>query len=118
VLEFGFSLPGELKLRGYSGTKWILKEAFRHLLPPEIYGRGKMGFGVPLGPWFRGELKEFWAGHCLSQKAVGRGYFKSDALYRLWDEHQSGRADHGYKLWALLMLELWHNRYADDYKVG
>ncbi|HNW42950.1 MAG TPA: asparagine synthase (glutamine-hydrolyzing) [Elusimicrobiales bacterium] len=118
VLEFGFRLPGNLKLKGLGGTKWILKETFKDMLPPEIYRRGKMGFGVPLGPWFRGELKEYWAGLCLSQKALARGYFKNEELMRLWDEHQGGRRDHGYKLWALMMLELWHRQFADDYKVG
>ncbi|OGS10419.1 MAG: asparagine synthase (glutamine-hydrolyzing) [Elusimicrobia bacterium RIFOXYA2_FULL_58_8] len=118
VLEFGFSLPGNLKLKGLSGTKWILKETFKDMLPPDIYRRGKMGFGVPLGPWFRGELKDYWAGVCLSHKALRRGYFKSEELFRLWDEHQGGRLDHGYKLWALMMLELWHRQFADDYKVG
>ena len=117
VLEFGFRLPGDLKLKGLGGTKWILKETFKDMLPPDIYKRGKMGFGVPLGPWFRGELKAYWAGTCLSQKALGRGYFKDEELFRLWDEHQGGKRDHGYKLWALLMLELWHRQFADDYKV-
>jgi asparagine synthase (glutamine-hydrolysing) len=118
VLEFAFSLPGRLKLKGLSGTKWILKETFKDMLPPEIYRRGKMGFGVPLGPWFRGELKGYWQETCLSQKALGRGYFRPEALFKLWDEHQQGRRDHGYKLWALLMLELWHRQYADGFRLG
>ena len=117
VLEFAFRLPGNLKLKGFGGTKWILKETFRDMLPPEIYRRGKMGFGIPLGIWFRGELKDYWAGACLSKKALGRGYFRPEALFRLWDEHQRGTRDHGYKLWALLMLELWHRQYADDFKI-
>ncbi len=117
VLEFAFRLPGKLKLKGLKGTKWILKEAFKDMLPPDIYSRGKMGFGIPLGIWFRGELKDYWAGACLSQKSLGRGYFKPEELFRLWDEHQQGRRDHGYKLWALLMLELWHRQYADDFKL-
>ncbi len=114
VLEFAYRLPGNMKLRGLRGTKWILKEAFREMLPPDIYGRGKMGFGVPLGPWFRGELKAYWEDVCLSPAALARGYFRPEALRRLWDEHQGGRRDHGYKLWALLMLELWHRQYAPD----
>jgi len=117
LLEFAFRLPGDLKLKGLGGTKWLLRETFRDMLPAAIYGRGKMGFGVPLGQWFRGELKEYWVAACLSQKALGRGYFKNEGLYRLWDEHQGGRRDHGYKLWALLMLELWHRQYADDFKL-
>ncbi|HBB67060.1 MAG TPA: hypothetical protein DCZ93_07135 [Elusimicrobia bacterium] len=76
-----------------------------------------MGFGIPVGLWFRGELKAYWAGTCLSEKSLGRGYFKPEELFRLWDEHQNGRKDHGYKLWALLMLELWHRQYADGFKL-
>lgn len=117
VLEFAFSLPGELKLKGFNKTKWLLRETFRDMLPPDIYSRGKMGFGIPLGIWFRGELKNYWAETCLSQKALGRGYFRPEALFRLWDEHQQGTRDHGYKLWALLMLELWHRQYFDEFRL-
>ena len=117
VIEFAWSLPGSLKLKGLSGTKWILKETFKEMLPKEIYKRGKMGFGIPLGPWFRGELKDYWAGVCLSEKALGRGYFNRDRLFRLWDEHQRGARDHGYRLWALLMLELWHKEFAPEFKI-
>ena len=118
VIEFAYRLPSGLKLKGVNGTKWILKETFKDMLPKQIYNRGKMGFGIPLGPWFRGELKDHWAGTCLSAKALGRGYFNKEHLFRLWDEHQSGARDHGYKLWALLMLELWHKEFADDFKLS
>jgi asparagine synthase (glutamine-hydrolysing) len=67
-----------------------------------------MGFGIPLGAWFRGPLKSFWADHVLGSRALARGYFQEPALRRLWQEHQSQQRDHGYRLWALLMLELWH----------
>ena len=117
VIEFAYRLPSHLKLKGINGTKWILKETFKDMLPRRIYKRGKMGFGIPLGPWFRGELKDYWAGTCLSSKALGRGYFNREHIVRLWDEHQSGARDHGYKLWALLMLELWHKEFAPDFKI-
>ncbi len=117
VMEFAFALPENMKLRGYGGTKWILKEAFKDMLPPKIYRRGKMGFGIPLGAWFRGELKGFWADACLSGKALGRGYFNPEAVRGLWDEHQRGARDHGYRLWALLMLELWHRQFADGFRL-
>jgi len=107
-VELAFRLPGEWKLKGLRGHKWIMKEAFKDLLPDSIRKRGKMGFGIPLGPWFRGPLKGFWQDHVLSRAALERGYFNETALRRLWEEHQTGRRDHGYRLWALLMLELWH----------
>ncbi len=107
-IELVYNLPGSWKLKGLRGQKWLLKEAFRDRLPETIYKRGKMGFGIPLGSWFRGPLKGFWEDRVLSGKALGRGYFREEALRRIWNEHQSGGRDHGYRLWALLMLELWH----------
>jgi asparagine synthase (glutamine-hydrolysing) len=72
-----------------------------------------MGFGIPLGAWFRGGLKDFWEENVLSSKALARGYFNEATLRGLWSEHQSGKRDNGYRLWALLMLELFH-RHADE----
>jgi len=117
VMEFAFRLPGNLKLRCLNKTKWILKETFKGMLPKSICSRGKQGFGIPLGPWFKGELKDYWFSTCLSEKALNRGYFKKEVLFKIWDEHQKGDRDHGYRLWALLMLELWHNAYLDDFKL-
>lgn len=107
-VEFVFQLPGRWKLKGWTGGKWIFKEAFKDLLPPSIARRGKMGFGVPLGPWFRGPLRGLFEDTALSPEAAGRGYFRPEGVRALWAEHQTGRRDHGYKLWALLMLEMWH----------
>ena len=112
-VETAFRMPGHWKLRGLRGHKYIMKEAFKDLLPSEILTRPKMGFGIPLGVWFRGALKGFWEEHVLSPKALARGYFREEALRGLWAEHQSGRRDNGYRLWSLLMLELFH-RHADE----
>lgn len=109
--EFVFRLPGAWKLKGMSGLKWIFKETFKDLLPPAIRSRGKMGFGIPLGPWFRkGALRDLFQETVLSPQALQRGLFREEALRALFEEHQTGRRDHGYKLWALLMLELWHRQ--------
>ena len=112
-VELAYRMPGNWKLKGLRGHKWIFKEAFKDLLPAEILSRPKMGFGIPLGAWFRGPLKDYWADHVLSREALGRGYFTENGLRELWDAHQGGRRDNGYRLWALLMLELWHRHAAD-----
>jgi asparagine synthase (glutamine-hydrolysing) len=65
--------------------------------------RGKTGFGVPLGRWFRSDLRE----PARDLLAHDRGWFRPETVRRLLDEHESGRADHGHRLWCLLMLELW-----------
>jgi asparagine synthase (glutamine-hydrolysing) len=109
VVELGLSLPEELKLRGRSG-KLALREAFADLLPPQVAARGKTGFGVPLERWFREDLREL-AGDLL---LTDRGTFRRSEVERLLREHQDGRADHGHRLWCLLMLELWQRSYVDS----
>jgi asparagine synthase (glutamine-hydrolysing) len=118
LVEMVFRMPGAWKLKGVRGMKWIFKEAMKPYLPPSIYRRGKMGFGIPLGPWFRGRLKEYWRDHVLGADALSRGYFEKAVLQRYFDEHQSGKRDHGYRMWALLMLELWHQQCAPGSRVA
>jgi asparagine synthase (glutamine-hydrolysing) len=112
VMEFAASLPAGYKLRGLT-TKYLLKRALRGLVPDTILTRRKMGFGVPLGHWFRNQLKGFLEAHILSERAVARGYFKREAVRHLVDQHASGRRDYAHQLWTLLMLELWHREFVD-----
>lgn len=116
LVEFAFQLPSRYKIKGFK-TKYILKEAFSDLLPKEIKRRGKMGFGIPLGPWFRNELKKTFEENCIKDSFITRGYFKKEELLRLWEEHQRFKKDNGYKLWTILILELWHKIYLDDFKL-
>jgi asparagine synthase (glutamine-hydrolysing) len=113
VVELATSIPSRLKLKGWGG-KYILKKAFKDLLPKEILARGKMGFGVPIAEWFRGELKDFVKEVLLSSRACARGYFREEAVRALIQQHIDGQFDHGYRLWALLNLELWHDRFIDQ----
>jgi asparagine synthase (glutamine-hydrolysing) len=116
VVELAGKIPIDRKLRltrrGLEG-KLILKDTFGHLLPRPILTRRKMGFGVPIASWFRGELKELLHDVLLSRTALERGYFNPKQLEQLVNEHTSGVRDHGYPLWSLLMLELWHRRFVD-----
>jgi asparagine synthase (glutamine-hydrolysing) len=112
LLEFAAKLPAAYKLRRFT-TKFLLKRALRGILPPENLARGKMGFGVPIGAWLRGELRAFLEGALLSERAIRRGYFKPDAVRRLYEQHQSGKRNWGPQLWTLLMLELWHQQFVD-----
>jgi asparagine synthase (glutamine-hydrolysing) len=102
VLELGLALPSSLKMRGLTG-KIALRRAFADDLPPQVARRGKTGFGVPLARWFRDDLREL----AREALATDRGWFRPSEVARLLDEHESGRADHGHRLWCLLMLELW-----------
>jgi asparagine synthase (glutamine-hydrolysing) len=105
LIEYVSRLPASY-LRRATQTKRILRSAFRDLLPAEIRRRGKMGFAVPLGSWFRGELKSFLYDH-LTRHAKISEYLDEAAVQLLVDQHSSGYADHGQKLWLLLTLEVW-----------
>ncbi len=107
LIEFAARIPSQYKVK-WGSTKWILKEALKDFLPKEILHRKKKGFGIPLARWFRGPLKEFLRETILSGAAKQRGYFKMAEVERLIQEHESGKRDHGYRLWSLLMFELWH----------
>jgi asparagine synthase (glutamine-hydrolysing) len=106
LVELAASLPRKWKLRGRRG-KWILRRAFGDLLPREVWTRRKMGFGVPLDRWFRRELKEMTHDTLVATDAHSREFFRPDVVSRLLEEHESGTFDHSYRLWALLVLELW-----------
>jgi asparagine synthase (glutamine-hydrolysing) len=102
VVALGLALPDSLKVRGRVG-KIALRRAFAPDLPSDVARRGKTGFGVPLGRWFRDDLRDF----ARDALASDRGWFRADAVRGLLGEHEAGRADHGHRLWCLLMLELW-----------
>ena len=112
IMEFAASLPHQLKLHGWQ-TKYFLKKAFQGLLPREILGRPKMGFGVPLDNWFRKELREMAYDILLSRRAIERGYFRPETIRHLLDTHCHRKADHSYRIWALLILEMWHLEFMD-----
>lgn len=112
VIEFANSLPEKFKVRGTT-TKYLLKRMLKPILPPEVLNRRKMGFGVPIGHWFRGKLEPFLRETLLSEKALNRGLFKPDAVKQLVELHTRGERDYAHKLWTLLMLELWFRRFID-----
>jgi len=112
LMEFAASLPANFKVRGLV-KKFILKEAIKGLIPHENVYRRKMGFGVPIGGWLRTDLKGFLCETLLSGRSLGRGYFNQEVIKDMVNRHVEGRADLAYKLWALLMLELWHRRFID-----
>jgi asparagine synthase (glutamine-hydrolysing) len=88
-------------------TKIILREAFDDLIPQEIQRRGKMGFGVPFGLWFRGALRDVLHDHLLSPRASYRDYLSSSYVHQLVRRHDEGEADLGLPLWTLLSFEIW-----------
>ncbi|MFQ5807651.1 MAG: asparagine synthase (glutamine-hydrolyzing) [Phycisphaerae bacterium] len=110
LVEFALSLPSAWRL-GRGGTKRILKDCARHFLPPEVLTRAKMGFGVPVGEWFRDELRDLLRERLTEAGSLCRRVFRPDWLRSVLNAHLSGRANYEHPLWALLMLELWRQRW-------
>lgn len=113
VMSLAASLPPELKVHRLE-KKVILREALRGWLPNEILDRPKRGFGVPLVHWLRVELREWSREILLDGVATGRGYFRTAAVQEMLDRHADGRDDCSMRIWALLMLELWHREFVDS----
>lgn len=105
LMELCAQLPDQVKRRGSRG-KLALKRAVEPLLPPGILDRPKHGFGLPIGEWFRGELRPLVDDALRSGSRLERR-LRPGVLARLLDEHQAGRIDRGHQLWTLLTLELW-----------
>ena len=95
-----------MKLRGMT-TKVVLRQAFRDLLPPAVARRGKMGFGVPLGTWFRGGLKDYVRDLLLDSSARYNTFLSAPYVRELVRRHQAGEANAGLQLWTVLCFELW-----------
>lgn len=112
VIEFAASLPENLKMRRFE-TKSLLKKVAARLVPREVIYRRKMGFGVPVGNWFRGEMKDFVRGVLLSEKSLNRGIVKREMMEKYVNEHTNAERDHAFQIWTLLMLELWFQRFID-----
>ena len=112
VIEFAASLPEKYKLRRLT-TKYLLKQMLRKLLPAENLDRRKMGFGVPIGHWLRGKLQPLLRETLLAEASLKRGLFKPEAVKHLVELHTRGERDFSPKLWTLLMLELWFQRFID-----
>ncbi len=112
LVDFVARLPVELKLRGFT-TKRILRESMKHVLPPEILARPKMGFPVPLGSWLRGQWRGIVTELVLGERARRRGIFDPAVVRRLVDDHVTGRDEHTDRLWTLMNMELWQRRFID-----
>ena len=114
VVELAAAMPLDRKITLRSGrSKVVLKQAFAEFLPPAIKTRSKMGFGVPISRWFRDELKNELSEVLLDPVCLNRGLFRPAAIEKLIADHAQGKREHSFRLWALLVLELWFRSHLD-----
>jgi asparagine synthase (glutamine-hydrolysing) len=112
LMQLAASIPASLKIRR-AEKKWILREAMRGWLPDDILDRPKQGFSVPLSSWLRTDLRSWAREILLDRETIARGYFEPRAVRALLDRHAAGADDDAKRIWALVMLELWHREFID-----
>jgi asparagine synthase (glutamine-hydrolysing) len=111
VVEFSWRLPRNTMVRNNT-TKWILRQVLYRHVPRALIERPKMGFGVPLGEWLRGPLRD-WAETLLDEKRLREaGLLEPGVVRRFWREHLEGGSNWQHLLWNVLMLEAWRERWA------
>lgn len=107
VVEFAWKLPMKCKLNAHTG-KWLLRKVLSRYLPGNLTSRPKMGFGVPVGDWLRGPLRE-WGEDLLSEARLeGDGFFHVAPIRQKWCEHQRGTRNWQQHLWIVLMFQAWY----------
>ncbi len=114
LVELGFSLPPDEKIRA-GRTKDVLRRAFADLLPPPVRDRrDKLGFVTPERDWMRaGPLSDLAAATFASRSFSERGLVDAAAANRRLERHRRGEVDAGMELWRALNLELWAREFLD-----
>jgi asparagine synthase (glutamine-hydrolysing) len=112
LVECAATVPSELKIRGYSKTKYIEKSVLAGIIPDQILNRhDKLGHSIPFKNWLRDDLTvKGFVQNILSDSSVKRrGLFNAETIRTMWDNHQTGRQNNSHRLWMLTVLELWLN---------
>ena len=110
VVEFTAGLPEHFKYRNGTG-KYLLKKLLAKYLPVRLFERPKMGFGVPIDHWLRYELKDLLLDYLSAERLKKEGLFNSKFVEKKIKEHLCGQVNHQYRLWPLLMWEMWRERW-------
>lgn len=110
LVEWAWQLPLSFRQR-HGQSKWLLRQLLYRYVPRHLVERPKCGFGIPIGDWLRGQLRE-WAESLLDERRLLReGFLNPIPIRQAWAEHLSGRRNHQYELWVILMFQAWYERW-------
>ena len=116
LVEFAAKLPPKMKLHGRE-LKYLLKKVAARYLPDGLINREKQGFSFPIARWIRGDLRNYTQNLFAQSRFVESGIFDPDFMNQLLSEHLDGKADHNYRIWILINLEIWYRMYFEGQSV-
>ena len=111
LVDLALAIPSGLKVRG-GERKWILKRAFAGSLPEAVLRRGKEGFSIPMKQWLTHEWNGLMHELLSPGSLAAEGLFDARYVARLMREHETGAHNHSHLLWALMVFQLWRDRFA------
>jgi asparagine synthase (glutamine-hydrolysing) len=110
IIEWSWRLPMHFKRRD-GKSKWLLRQVLYKYVPPALVERPKMGFGIPIGAWLKGPLRD-WAEALLDEQRLRReGFLRPEAIRKLWLEHLADHCREDHRLWCILMFQAWLERW-------
>jgi asparagine synthase (glutamine-hydrolysing) len=110
VVDLALAIPSDLKIRG-GDRKWILKRAFAGALPESVLKRGKEGFSMPMKHWLAHEWNALMHELLSPRSLAADGLFDARYVEQLMREHETGAHNHSHLLWALMVFQLWRDRF-------
>jgi asparagine synthase (glutamine-hydrolysing) len=111
IVEFTMTLPPSLRVPDKKTTKYVLKKAVEPLLPDNIINRRKQGFWAPVNEWFRNDWQDFALNTIQNSKINEYGIFNQAYIKYLFEQHRTGKANYGYKIFNLMSLAMWYDRF-------
>lgn len=115
LVEFSTTIPPELKMKGLT-TKYLLRQVMKKYLPEEILKRPKTGFGAPVRKWIISDMEPMISAYLSSEAIEARDIFDAAEVRRLIERNKKGEIDAAYSIWALMAVEVWMRKYADERK--
>jgi asparagine synthase (glutamine-hydrolysing) len=109
IAEMAYRMPVDFKI-DKKNKKFILKETFKDILPPQTLKFAKSGFGVPVDHWFKKDLKDELLRMLDKDFLERQGIFKFKAVQKLINEHLQGKENHKSKLWNLFVFQKWYSK--------
>ena len=106
IVELAWQMPLQTKIKNNQG-KWPLREILYKRVPKELIERPKAGFGIPLGDWLRGPMKDWAEALIEPERLTEEGFLNPELVRVIWNEHQEQKRNWSFKLWSILMFQSW-----------